>query len=372
MLLIFSRLGRYLYTETAKGLALMLGIVATLIILVDFVEESRTVGARVEGISPFTLLKLTLLKTPMLVETSLPFIILFGTMFALFRLNRSSELIVMRAAGLSAWRFLTPPLTIAIVTGILGATALNPVAASMNARFEKTRAELVAGASETGASVTSDGRMWMRGGDRQRQTLIRALGANTMQSRLIEPTFFFFEPGRDGEMAFAERIDAESARLQAGFWQLEGAVGSAPGARPRILNSVSFPASIDVDSVFRREAQARSLSLWTLPSTIRAAEQSGFPATDFELRFYSLLILPLMLAAMALIAAAASLRLTRLGGAMPLAVLGGGAGFLLFFLDDLVAAFAENGNLHAAVAAAATPAAATLLAIALIAQIEDG
>lgn len=370
MLMIFSRLGRYLYSETMRGLLLILGIVLTLILLVDFVEESRTVGARVEGISPFTLLKLTLFKTPMLVETSLPFIVLFGTMYALFRLNRRSELIVMRASGLSAWRFLTPPLVLAVLLGAFGSAALNPVAATMNARFESTRAELVRG--DGAVSLVSEGRMWLRGGNSQRQTLIRATGAVPLESRLLEPTFFFFEPGRGGEMAFAERIDADSARLQAGFWMLEGAVGSAPGLRPRELDSVSFPATIDEETVFRRDAQARSQSLWNLPEAIRTARSSGFPTEAYTLRFFSLLTAPVMLAAMALIAAATSLRLTRLGGALPLAVLGGAAGFLLFFVDDLLAALAESGNLHPAAAAIAAPAAALFLAAALIAHIEDG
>ena len=53
-------------------------------------------------------LRLTLLKTPMLVEQTLPFVVLAGAMMAVIGLNRSSELVAMRAAGVSAWRFLAP------------------------------------------------------------------------------------------------------------------------------------------------------------------------------------------------------------------------------------------------------------------------
>ena len=370
MILLFSKLGRYLYSQTLQGLSLVLGIVLTLILLVDFVEQTRTVGARAENANPFALGQLTLLKTPMLVETTLPFIILFGTMYALFRLNRRSELIVMRAAGLSAWRFLTPPLALAVIIGLLAPVALNPIAAEMNAEFEQRRAEMVRG--ETQTQVVSQGRLWLLGGSPGQKTIIRATAVDQGSDELINATFFFYEPDIDGQMSFVERIDAERAALRAGFWQLENAVESSPGAQPRALEAVSFPSNIDSETVFDREEQAKSLSFWRLRDAMRTAESSGASSRNYEIRFFSLAAMPLMLAAMAMIGAAVSLRLARLGGALPLAVLGGAGGFLLFFTDDLLAAIAESGSLPPALAASAAPLAALFLATAFIAQMEDG
>src|SRR5512134_1996213 len=135
MSFLFSRLGRYIITRVIGGVLIaMIGVLAA-ILLIDMVEQMRTVGTRVE-ISMLEALRLTLLKTPMLVEQTLPFVVLAGTMMAIIGLNRGSELVAMRAAGVSAWRFLTPSAFAGIILGIVTITALNPLAARLFDVFE--------------------------------------------------------------------------------------------------------------------------------------------------------------------------------------------------------------------------------------------
>jgi len=67
----------------------------------------------------------------------LPFGILFGTMLAFWRLTRSNELVVARAAGVSVWQFLMPAVLVALLVGVVAVTVFNPIASSMEARFEK-------------------------------------------------------------------------------------------------------------------------------------------------------------------------------------------------------------------------------------------
>ena len=54
------------------------------------------------------LLEMAALKLPHTAQDVMPFAVLFGTMLAFWRLTRSNELVVARAAGVSVWRFLTP------------------------------------------------------------------------------------------------------------------------------------------------------------------------------------------------------------------------------------------------------------------------
>ena len=49
----------------------------------------------------------------------LPFAVLLGGIFAFWRLSRSSELVVARAAGISAWQFLAMPVLLAMLLGIV-------------------------------------------------------------------------------------------------------------------------------------------------------------------------------------------------------------------------------------------------------------
>ena len=112
-----TTVSRYVAMRTLRGIGLALIIVTAIIMLVDFVEGSRNIGSDVD-ISFFELLSLTVLKVPKLIEQTIPFIVLFGVMGALYGMNRRSELIVMRASGLSAWRFLRPALIVSAMIGI--------------------------------------------------------------------------------------------------------------------------------------------------------------------------------------------------------------------------------------------------------------
>ena len=125
--MIFSILNRYLIRRIVVGIALAFLIVASIIMLVDFVENSRNISSE-DNIGPGVLLILTLLRAPTLIEQTVPFVILFGVMGTLYNLNRRSELIVLRASGLSAWRFLSPAIVVAAVFGIIWALVLNPLA----------------------------------------------------------------------------------------------------------------------------------------------------------------------------------------------------------------------------------------------------
>src|SRR5690606_11898629 len=107
----------------------LIGVLAC-ILLIDLVEQMRDVGTRTE-ISILEALRLTLLKTPMLMEQTLPFIVLAGTMMAVIGLNRSSELVAMRAAGVSAWRFLAPAVFVGAALGLLSITMLNSLGARL-------------------------------------------------------------------------------------------------------------------------------------------------------------------------------------------------------------------------------------------------
>ncbi len=104
---LFSRLGRYILARVFAGIFVAMAGVLASILLIDLVEQMRTLGTRTD-IGLLEAARLTLLKTPMLIEQTLPFVVLAGAMMAIIGLNRSSELVSMRAAGVSAWRFLSP------------------------------------------------------------------------------------------------------------------------------------------------------------------------------------------------------------------------------------------------------------------------
>jgi lipopolysaccharide export system permease protein len=362
---MFPLIARYILGQTVRGLLVALSVVLVLILLVDFVEQTRTVDVAVDGAGLFDYAGLTLLKTPMLVETTLPFIVLSGVMLTMFALNRRSELVVMRAAGISAWRFVTPPVAVAIVAGILSITLLNPMATRMVQRFEDARETLTGGVDTRDRAGTA---WFIELGNGERR-MIRADAVDAPNLTLTGVTFEFFDLPDGGDAVFTRRLDAETATYADGEWIVRNAVESIPGSSRR-YDTLNFPAYLDV-AALGQNANAQAVSFWELPGAARAAREVGVSPAPYQMRWLRLLMTPVLFIAMALIAAAASLRLQRLGGAVRLIVLGGAAGFGLYFLGDMLDAFALSGRLPMILAAAAAPVGATLAALAVIAHQED-
>lgn len=364
-----GRVTRYVMAQIVGGVALALTIIMVMIVLVDFVELSRTLGSAAP-VSPIRLMLFALMRAPSLIETTLPFIFLFGVMWAMFRLNRRSELVVMRAAGMSAWRFIAPAVMIAIIAGGISATLVNPAAARLSAEYERRRADLLNPVA--GAVDLSEGGVWLREARDNGQLVIRAERAEAGGRRLINATLYFYDHDLDGRPLFSRRIDAARAVLRAGFWQLTEAWETAPNLPPERHDSVAIPTALAAEGLLETYGAPETLSFWDLRRQSELLREAGFQAASFELRWHRLLALPLTLTAMTLVAAAASLRLARRGGAFQLAATGAAVGFVLFFAENFLAAFGRTGVLPIALAAWAAPAFTLLGGLYVIALAEDG
>ncbi|MCW5723595.1 MAG: LptF/LptG family permease [Maricaulaceae bacterium] len=360
-------LSRYMAVQSLYGLAAAFVVIGSVIVLIDFVEQSRGVAVRAE-VTAMDLLSLTFLKAPLLIEQTLPFVFLFGVLSTLFRLNRRSELVVMRASGVSAWRIIVPSLVIALIAGVLGATLLNPFGARMNTQFEQRRDSLIDARRQPGEAQ----QLWLRETRPDGFNVIYARAADADAGLLQGVTIYTFTRSQSGAPHFDGRIDAPAAQLASGFWILTDAVERIPGLPPSTLGEVSAPTGITRQALFERSASPAGVSFWELPGLIESAAAAGLDARRYELRWHGLLALPLTLIAATLIAAAASLRLFRLGGAAAFALAGGAAGFLMFFLQEVLRSLGATGALDPATAAWSAPALTALLALVYIATTEDG
>jgi lipopolysaccharide export system permease protein len=363
---MFSRLGRYVIMHVVWGILIALIAVLASILLIDLVEQMRTVGTRSE-LSLLEALRLTLLKTPMLIEQTLPFVVLAGSMMAIVGLNRSSELVAMRAAGVSAWRFLAPAALAGIVLGLFTITVLNPIGAHLFQSFETERSDAL---SDRAVGEANAG-VWIRQGDPDGQVVIHADTVDASGSTLQGATFMFFGV-RDNALRFERRILAERAELRPGFWQLTNLVEATPGGRPVRHSHLAIPTTLDATEMIDRFVSPASLSFWALPGFIGEARAAGFAPTRYELKWQSLLAYPLLLATMAGLGAAFSLQLQRLGNLARWGAAGVGIGLFLFFYSQLAGAFAMTQTVPAVVAAWSAPFAGMFIALAMVAFLEDG
>ncbi|MFN3668653.1 MAG: LPS export ABC transporter permease LptG [Brevundimonas sp.] len=362
-----GRIERYVLVQQARSLGVALGVIAALIMLIDFVEVSRRFGSDVD-LSGARILGLMLLKSPQVIVQLLPFVFLFGTLAAFVALNRRSELIAMRAAGVSAWRFVLPAAGAAMVFGIITVAALGPLAASADGLFQRERARL----SGATAGVEGTEAVWIREGDDTRQMVVRAERQDRSRARLLDVTFFIYTNDAEGMRTFSERIDAESASLSNGSWRLVNAVGAEIGQRAVRYATLDLPSSLADEEAFERFARPQATSFWSLPAQIGRVEAAGFSSTAYRLRLQQLLATPLMFAAMSILAAAFSLRLMRLGDLVRMSVAAVVLGFGFFFVNQAMSAFGSAEVIAPWLAAWLPPLLTALAAFTLLFYTEDG
>lgn len=363
-----SRLQIYVLRRLMAAVAVAFLTIASGELLADFVSISRDVGGRVD-VTPGQVGLLTLMQAPSILLVSMPFVFLFGTLGAYVNLNRRSELIAMRAAGVSAWRFILPAAAAASICGVAAATVLNPVASSLSQKYEEARADLMKGYLAKDPKDT-----WLREGQGKNQIVVHA------KSRVVQPSYlglkdvsvFFYTLDSQGAPQFQRRVEAKQARVTGAGLVLEGVSITSPGALSDHSASLVLPFAIRDPAGLFRSATAEQVSFWDLPGAIRRAEDSGLASTAYQLQLQQLLATPLLYAAMAVLAAAFSLRLIRLGGLAGLMGSGVALGFAFYFINAFCGALGRSGIIPTLAAAWAPPMLALLSGLTLLCYTEDG
>ena len=82
-----QRLQLYVFRQCIQSILLTLFVILAAIMLVDVVEQFRTVGNDTD-INAIQAVQLSAMKLPLLLEQSMPFIILVSAMLAFSRLSR--------------------------------------------------------------------------------------------------------------------------------------------------------------------------------------------------------------------------------------------------------------------------------------------
>lgn len=360
-------LSRYIVWQALRGIFVALAIVTSIIMLVDFVEGSRNIGSDA-NLNAGQVFLLTALKTPFLIEQTIPFIILFGIMGALYNMNRRSELIVMRASGHSAWRFLTPIMMLVVSLGVLWTLLANPLAINALSKHDDVKAQF-----QGKASSQQDKPIWLREGTEYEQTVIYAPSYNLATRTLVSPEFTISNSDPDGGQVFSHRFDAKSAQLlKTGYWQLNEVLESQPDGSQQMNENVAVPTSLTPKDIQEAQSGFRQLPVWELPEEISELTKAGFSSTEQRLRFHKLLALPLTLLAMAVIAAGVSMRLTREGGTLRFMLTGAAIGFAVFFVENMIKAFGETGAISTRMAVWMIPIFVLTCGLAYLSRLEDG
>ena len=363
MILHYYFARKFLWTFTAIA-----GVFVILLALIDLVDELQDFP----NLPFMDVLGIVLLNVPHANYEILPLVVILAAVALFLRLARSSELVVVRAAGRSALRSLVAPVTVAALIGILSITMLNPLVAASAKRYNDVVNTYLGGGTSV-LAIASEG-LWLRQGSAEGQTVIHAARASSDVTTLYEATFINFSP--EGEPL--QRIVADTARLTAGQWELSNAkiwslaIGLNPEASAEQVAELAVPSALTQDRIIDSFGKPEYISLWDLPRFINQLEEAGFSARRYAVWFQMELSRPLFLVALVMVAAAFTMRHARLNNTGLSVLFAVMLGFTLHYIRNFAQILGENGQIPIYLAAWAPPVASFLLAVGILLHMEDG
>lgn len=364
---LFRYIARHYLFNVIALILLLLMVIYTF----DVVELMRR-AARFDDVTFTAILGLAAFKLPDVGQQMMPFALMFAAIYTCWRLTKTQEIVVMRSAGLSAWQFLAPMVASALLLGVAATTVINPLSAVLLSRYDQKEAALLH--TDTSQMTIARTGIWLRQPsakdappDQAGYSLIRADAFDPDNWRLSKVSVFSF----DNDDQFRARIESATAYLRNGYWEFRDA---REYRRDGIQHyeAKHIATSLTSGKIEETFSSPETVAFWSIPEYVNIMRDTGFPTTQMEIYFQSLLAKPLLFAALILLAATFSLRPPRFGGTGALIGLGVLAGFFIFFAESLLQAFGISQKIPVFMAAW-TPAVITLLVgIAALLHTEDG
>jgi lipopolysaccharide export system permease protein len=356
-------LNRYLAAQYTQWLAVILSALTGIVYMFNVAELMRR-AADHRDTGFYLILKMGIYKVPDTIEQILPFAVLFAGMLTFWRLTRSQELIVARAAGVSAWQFLAPALMVTLAFSFFNMTLLNPIGSVFNSRYKELDMHFLQHSPTL--DLTGAG-LWLRQSDSDRRYLIHADHVS-MTPLTMTPMFGLIY---DKDDHYLGRMDATKATLNDGYWDIENVWFNWDQQPPQHQDNYKLPTNLTFNRIQESMSPPNTISFWELPRFIRALKAIGLPQARHELAFQSLLAQPVLQGSMVFFAAIFSLRMSRRGNVTLLVASGASLGVGIFVLNGIVRAFGANQAIPATLAAWAIPLVALLLSNTVLLNLED-
>jgi lipopolysaccharide export system permease protein len=337
-----------------------------LVAMVDFVEMLRRTSD-MKDVSTLTVAKVSLYRVPYLTERVLPFTVMVAAMVCYLNLSRRLELVVARAAGLSAWQFIGPAVVIALLLGAATTAIYNPLSASLRDQSARLEGELFRGGNTRSYHDLGSG-FWVRQRTDDGYSVVYAKSSSQQGLQLSGVSVFRL----DDADRYQARIEAASATFQPGYWLLKDARIYAREAPTIDRDVYQLATNLTATQVRESFATPDTVPFWQLSAYINLAESANLAAAGYRVQYYQLLAQPFYLAAMVLLAASVSLRSFRFGGVQQMVLGGVVVGFLLYVMSKVTGDLSKAGLLPPALAAALPPLTGGLTGLVTLLYQEDG
>lgn len=322
-------MGKMFTIRTFAVLAMLVVILQAL----DLLGESGKILA-VDGNSESDLWVYVGLRAPEIIARFLPFSVLLGTIITLATLNQNSEIIAMKAAGLSAHQILAPlilaSMAIAIISFLFNDNIVAPNTAKLKIWQDVEYAEIP-------LDDGNQNNVWVREGDDIFKVgTVVGTGADTI---LNDVKIYIRQ-----KSGLRTIISAETATYNGDGWELRDATSfnvltaSEDGVSDFIVGRGIAPTRFQLTKV-----NGNGLSFMQLQAAIRDLQLSGRRTDSLEAILWHKISGPLSAILMPLLGAVAAFGLARSGALFFRAVMGMALGFAYFVADNFALAMGNLG-----------------------------
>lgn len=330
---------RYIAFQVFIGLVIAAAVLLPLFSFFDLLEQLDDVGKGTYQVKDAFLYTAMLLPRRLIQIT--PFVALLGTVAAFGKLAVNSELIALRAAGLSPLRISLAPLVVGMFL-LIGVAVLEQFVAP---EFQQKAISYRAVALEKSAELGRGLGIWTR----DKQTILR-IGEMVHARKAVDIEILYFDDkGFLRTHTFAQYADIIDDRL----WELSG-VTVRTFTDDQILltqaNTVSWPSFLNPDDIATLTKPPESLSPIELLRHVNFLQSTGQEADAFALVLWRKLGSALMTIAMLLLSIPfvfGSIR-SGLGSKLVIAAV---VGISVYLLDQIIANVGLMANTNPALIA---------------------
>ncbi|WP_404371065.1 LPS export ABC transporter permease LptG [Sphingomonas sp. MMS24-J45] len=322
-------MGKMFLVRTFAVLAMLVLVLQAL----DLLTESGHILAHAGNGQP-EILRYLSLRIPEIIAQFLPFSVLLGTIVTLSTLNQNSEVIALKASGLSAHQILAPLLITALGVAVISFTFNERIVSRATATLDQWQ-KLSYGPVPVDRGDRSN--VWVRDGDDLLQ--IEQVRGRGDQTKLSGITLFDRTGGN-----LVGIVTARNGVRQGNGWRVGPATRfDVASGKLTQLGETVIADGVRPDQFTLATVDANGLSFWALRSAIADLKAGGRPTKALEGAMWHKLSGPLSAILMPLLGAVAAFGLARSGKLFVRAVIGMMLGFLYFVADNFALAMGNLG-----------------------------
>ncbi len=340
--------------------------VSTLIFLVDLFEKFAQFSSRDVPIGRIFIYCILRLGDNFL--QFLPLIVLLSSLFCFSGLSRTSEIVILRAAGIPATRFVFLPVAAIFVLGVLIITLLNPIYVGARTLAQNYENQFLGRGDEFLGFSRTNG-LWLRSHSDEGVQIYRMQNVNWQQEILRDVTVYIY-----GDGDFRQELTSKNARIEDGEWVLNGVteVTYDEDITTKNFAQLRFPAQEGFEEFFSEYYSPRYLKNSELPKYIEELESDNYDTKDAKGYYYSELASPIMLMSLCLIGAIFALAPDRMGGTMRRLLYALLLGFGVYGFARLSQSMGVAGTIPVWISVIIVPITSMFVAFSVLLRQEDG